>query len=376
MTQAVQKLLLLGALVAPALGFCGSHTHLSARAEEGEVKINTFGYFGSIGPENWAALDAANSLCATGTRQSPINMAEGQFHMLSASDLTLEIPDQAGGAEFENLGTTVEVVLEGKGGKMALAGVEYELKQFHIHHPSEHLDNGTSVESKFSSSRTYVVVTLKNMTVFDLATRLTLISLFLSLVEVHNVFESADGQLAVIGVYVESDLGSPVTTIAKSRRAATSRRQEEAGAALPAGAPSFTIMASSALPETEAVLSPMLETVFEKVEEVAAPGSKVTTGPLVFSEYVAAIMSGGFQSCSWLADENRVSSTCRYSGSLTTPPCSEGVNWLVATQKLKVSAAAVRRVSSVVKFNSRITQNLLGEPNILNFAAVNTVAQA
>lgn len=113
--------------------------------------------------------------------------------------------------------------------------------------------------------------------------------------EVHNVFESADGQLAVIGVYVESDLGSPVTTVAKSRRAATSRRQEEA-AALPAGAPSFTIMASSALPETEAVLSPMLETVFEKVEEVAAPGSKVTTGPLVFSEYVAAIMSGGFQS--------------------------------------------------------------------------------
>jgi carbonic anhydrase len=78
-------------------------------------------------------------------------MAEGQFHMLSASDLTLEIPDQAGGAEFENLGTTVEVVLEGKGGKMALAGVEYELKQFHIHHPSEHLDNGTSVESAFLS---------------------------------------------------------------------------------------------------------------------------------------------------------------------------------------------------------------------------------
>lgn len=34
--------------MAPALGFCGSHTHLSARAEEGEVKINTFGYFGSI----------------------------------------------------------------------------------------------------------------------------------------------------------------------------------------------------------------------------------------------------------------------------------------------------------------------------------------
>ncbi|ETS84766.1 hypothetical protein PFICI_02791 [Pestalotiopsis fici W106-1] len=314
--QLIQKTYILGALVAPVLGFCGSHTHLSARAEEGEVKINTFGYFGSIGPENWAALDAANSLCATGTRQSPINMADGQFHMLSASDITLEMPDQPEGAEFENLGTTVEVVLEGKGGKLSLAGVEYELKQFHIHHPSEHLDNGTSVE-----------------------------------MEVHNVFESADGQLAVIGVYLESDLGSLVNVATRARR------QE----ALPAGTTNFTIMASSALPETDAILSPMLETVFEKVDEIAAPGSKVTTGSLVFSEYIAALMSGGFQS---------------YSGSLTTPPCSEGVNWLVATQRLKVSPAAVRRVSSVVKFNSRITQNLLGEPNILNFATVNSAAQA
>lgn len=106
--------------------------------------------------------------------------------MLSASDLTLEIPDQAGGAEFENLGTTVEVVLEGKGGKMALAGVEYELKQFHIHHPSEHLDNGTSVESTFFFSsflRTYIAPNSHHSTWFmnicDLAIRLTFISLFL-----------------------------------------------------------------------------------------------------------------------------------------------------------------------------------------------------
>lgn len=48
MMMDMARLLLLGALVAPAAGFCGSHTHLSARAEEGEVKINTFGYFGSI----------------------------------------------------------------------------------------------------------------------------------------------------------------------------------------------------------------------------------------------------------------------------------------------------------------------------------------
>lgn len=105
------------------------------------------------GPENWSTLDAANGLCATGTRQSPINMAEGQFHMVGSSDVALEVPDLAAGeAELENLGTTVEVVLEGKGGALTLAGVEYELKQFHVHHPSEHLDDGASVESGFPSS--------------------------------------------------------------------------------------------------------------------------------------------------------------------------------------------------------------------------------
>ncbi|KAK6207265.1 hypothetical protein LQW54_007349 [Pestalotiopsis sp. IQ-011] len=289
------RLLSLGALVAPAVGFCGSHTHLSARAEEGEVKVNTFGYFGSIGPENWSTLDAANGLCATGTRQSPINMAEGQFHMVGSSDVALEVPDLAAGeAELENLGTTVEVVLEGRGGALTLAGVEYEIKQFHVHHPSEHLDDGASVE-----------------------------------MEVHNVFESADGQLAVIGVYVESDLGTPVDVAARKR---SSRRQEDATPP----PTNLTIMASSALPETDAIASPLLEVVFAQVGEVAAPGSKTAVAaPLVFSDY---------------------------SGSLTTPPCSEGVNWLVATQRLQVSPAAVRRVSDVVKFNSRITRTCWASP--------------
>jgi carbonic anhydrase len=95
------------------------------------------------------ALDtAANALCAIGTRQSPINMVDGQFHIMAPSEIVLEIPDQPAGIEFENLGTTIEVVLAGKGGKLELAGVEYELKQFHVHHPSEHLDNGTSIESE------------------------------------------------------------------------------------------------------------------------------------------------------------------------------------------------------------------------------------
>jgi carbonic anhydrase len=102
------------------------------------------------GPMNWAALADANSACSTGTNQSPINMIDGQFTLVEGSDLTLEIPDQPEGVEFENLGTTVEAIMEGKGGKLTRDGKEFELKQFHVHHPSEHTDNGVSVASTFS----------------------------------------------------------------------------------------------------------------------------------------------------------------------------------------------------------------------------------
>lgn len=95
------------------------------------------------------ALDVANNaLCGVGTRQSPINMVQGQFHAIDPAEIVLEIPDQPAGIEFENLGTTVEGIMEGLGGRLELGGVEYELKQFHVHHPAEHIDNGTSNSSK------------------------------------------------------------------------------------------------------------------------------------------------------------------------------------------------------------------------------------
>lgn len=104
--------------------------------------------------------------------------------------------------------------------------------------------------------------------------------------EVHNVFESADGQLAVIGVYVEFDVASTATVAERRRREVLG--QETDGA-------NITTMPASALPVTAAISSNMLETVFQSVEAIATPGTKVTTAPLVFSEYVAALKSGSFQ---------------------------------------------------------------------------------
>lgn len=57
-----------------------------------------------------------------------------------------------------------------------------------------------------------------------------------------------------------------------------------------------------------------------------------------------------------------------YAGSLTTPPCSEGVTWFVSTQKLQVTAASFGRVRDVIGFNARFPQNQLGQPNLLTVA--------
>ncbi len=50
--------------------------------------------------------------------------------------------------------------------------------------------------------------------------------------------------------------------------------------------------------------------------------------------------------------------TFRYSGSLTTPPCSEGVSWLVMTSPVEVSAAQLEKLLTVFEGNNRPLQAL------------------
>jgi len=49
-----------------------------------------------------------------------------------------------------------------------------------------------------------------------------------------------------------------------------------------------------------------------------------------------------------------------FEGSLTTPPCSEGVHWMVLTQPVKVSAEAIRRFRQLYPANARPVQPLNG----------------
>lgn len=245
----------------------------------------------------WTSLDPeVNVACSTGSRQSPIDMVEGHFNMMSGNSIALTIPDVPEGAEFENLGTTVEVVMEGLGGGITLGdGTQYNLSQFHFHHPSEHIDNGVSMP-----------------------------------MEMHMVFQSEANEVAVIGVYIDTEGGEAAV--------------EEGEAALDLNATVSARNVQRRAPTT------MLETVFASVGEISEPGSHTTTAPLVMSEIVDALTSGGFQA---------------YHGSLTTPPCTEDVSWLVATQKLVLSQATFASARAAVGFNSRYPQNTPGESNLL-----------
>ncbi len=49
-----------------------------------------------------------------------------------------------------------------------------------------------------------------------------------------------------------------------------------------------------------------------------------------------------------------------FEGSLTTPPCSEGVQWLVLKNPVEVSADQIKKFSSYYKMNARPTQPLNG----------------
>lgn len=48
----------------------------------------------------------------------------------------------------------------------------------------------------------------------------------------------------------------------------------------------------------------------------------------------------------------------KYSGSLTTPPCSEGVYWMVFKQPIEASMEQIERIKEVIGKNNRPVQNI------------------
>jgi carbonic anhydrase len=55
-----------------------------------------------------------------------------------------------------------------------------------------------------------------------------------------------------------------------------------------------------------------------------------------------------------------------YAGSLTTPPCSEGVNWYVLSEPVKVSRSQITQLENIYSENNRAPQDLNGRTVMFN----------
>ena len=108
----------------------GSLSSITALAEE--PKPPHWSYSGATGPGHWASEDAAYIGCGSGKHQSPINIEKTIPRDLPQ----LEFSYKATPLHVTDTGHTLQVNYQ-TGSAITVAGVRYELVQFHFHKPSE-----------------------------------------------------------------------------------------------------------------------------------------------------------------------------------------------------------------------------------------------
>lgn len=117
-------------------------------------------YEGETGPDKWGGLDSADAACSTGGQQSPVDIT----HAINAQQPPLKIGWTKKPDKVVNNGHTIQLDCA-EGDTLRLGDRSYTLKQFHFHHPSEHLVDGKrfAMEAHFvhaATDRTAVVAVL------------------------------------------------------------------------------------------------------------------------------------------------------------------------------------------------------------------------
>lgn len=98
----------------------------------------------------------------------------------------------------------------------------------------------------------------------------------------------------------------------------------------------------------------IIRSLSSSIPAITTPGTKTAIpGGIDFTDVLAKISS---------------SEILQYSGSLTTPPCAEGVTFLIVRDPLDISVADFNTIKGVIGFNARFIQNQLGQVNMLEVA--------
>jgi carbonic anhydrase len=230
------------------LQFIGSHALITAINPEIAWNYQNIDHWGELSPDY--------HLCSTGRQQTPIDLG-----FVTTKELYHPTFDyRPVPLKIRHNGRTVLVQTE-KGGSMIFQGENWDLLQFHFHHPSEHQIKGQS---------------------FPL--------------EIHLVHRSARGNLAVLGILAK--LGA---------------------------------------------FNPHLQTIWshlplEPCPEKIIPDTWVNIGLLLPN-------NGDFY---------------EYRGSLSTPPCTENVLWLVWQEAIEISPQQIQQFAAIFPRNAREIQPLNG----------------
>lgn len=216
-----------------------------------------WGYTGDVGPDHWGELSDTYAVCTKGSEQSPIDLTKA----IHGERPSLILDYQATPLKIKNNGRTIRVDYA-PGSTIRLDGERFDLKQFHFHAPSEHLDNGTPTA-----------------------------------MEIHFVHQNSETRaFVVIGVFLK-----------------------------------------------EGALNTALQQIWDYMPESAGAQTNVQD-----RSFNAALLFPA-----------NTEQFYRYHGSLTTPPCSEAVTWVVMKEAITVAPVQVERfIQAIGERNARPVQPL------------------
>ena len=228
----------------------------AAASEKSAAGHHDWSYEGEHGPAHWGDVKTDYAVCKTGKNQSPIDITSA----VKADLPPIQFAYKPALLKIINNGHSIQVSYP-EGSFITIGGKQYQLVQFHFHHPSEEKIKGKS---------------------FDMVA--------------HLVHKNAEGNLAVVAVLM---------------------KKGQANA--------------------------MMKTLWGHLPKEEGK-EEVSTDVMIDPSALLPAQQGYYT----------------FTGSLTTPPCSEGVMWLVLKTPVEISDDQINQFAHYYKHNARPVQPLSG----------------